>query len=53
MAVEQFARGYILYIGAGAVAAGGIISLFRSLPPIWRRMIGGLKDLRGAGVAPR
>ena len=23
---------YILYIGAGAVAAGGIISLLRSLP---------------------
>ena len=27
--------GYMLYIGAGAVAAGGIISLFRSLPTIW------------------
>ena len=26
---------YVLYIGAGAVAAGGIISLFRSLPTIW------------------
>jgi uncharacterized oligopeptide transporter (OPT) family protein len=25
---------YVLYIGAGAVAAGGIISLFRSLPMI-------------------
>ncbi|MSR75092.1 MAG: oligopeptide transporter, OPT family [Planctomycetes bacterium] len=30
---------YVLYIGAGAVAAGGIISLLRSLPTIW----GGLK----------
>ena len=26
---------YILYIGAGAVAAGGLISLLRSLPTIW------------------
>src|SRR5207247_2177288 len=26
---------YVLYIGAGAVAAGGIISVFRSLPTIW------------------
>jgi putative OPT family oligopeptide transporter len=39
---------YILYIGAGAVAAGGIISLVRSLPTIWRGLQGGLADLRGA-----
>ncbi|MDT7602247.1 MAG: hypothetical protein QOF61_244 [Acidobacteriota bacterium] len=38
---------YILYIGAGAVAAGGIISLFRSLPTIWHGLREGLKDLRG------
>ena len=38
---------YILYIGAGAVAAGGIISLFRSLPTIWHGLKGGLADLRG------
>jgi len=38
---------YVLYIGAGAVAAGGIISLFRSLPTIWQGMKGGLADLRG------
>jgi putative OPT family oligopeptide transporter len=38
---------YILYIGAGAVAAGGIISLFRSLPTIWHGLRGGLADLRG------
>ena len=35
MTVSQIQKGYILYIGAGAVAAGGIISLFRSLPVIW------------------
>ncbi|HYK00294.1 MAG TPA: oligopeptide transporter, OPT family [Thermoanaerobaculia bacterium] len=38
---------YILYIGAGAVAAGGIISVFRSLPVIWHGIRGGLKDLSG------
>lgn len=39
---------YILYIGAGAVAAGGIISLVRSMPIIWSGIKGGLTDLRGS-----
>ena len=38
---------YILYIGAGAVAAGGIISLFRSLPIIWHGIKGSISDFRG------
>lgn len=42
---------YVLYIGAGAVAAGGIISLFRSLPTIWHGLKGGLADLRGGPAA--
>nr|MBA2340928.1 oligopeptide transporter, OPT family [Pyrinomonadaceae bacterium] len=42
---------YVLYIGAGAVAAGGIISLLRSLPTIWHGLKGGLRDLRsGQGM---
>jgi putative OPT family oligopeptide transporter len=43
---------YILYIGAGAVAAGGIISLVQALPTIWHGLRGGLADLglgRGNG----
>ncbi|MBA3962761.1 MAG: oligopeptide transporter, OPT family [Chthoniobacterales bacterium] len=48
MSVEQIQHGYILYIGAGAVAAGGIISLLRSLPLIWHGLTGGLADLRAA-----
>jgi putative OPT family oligopeptide transporter len=36
---------YVLYIGAGAVAAGGIISVVRSLPIIWHGLKGGLKDI--------
>ncbi len=39
---------YVLYIGAGAVAAGGIISVFRSLPTIWHGMKGGIKDFNTA-----
>ncbi|MDB5460280.1 MAG: oligopeptide transporter protein, partial [Caulobacteraceae bacterium] len=35
---------YILYIGAGAVTAGGLISLARALPTIWRGLKGGLAD---------
>ena len=50
MSVEQIQHGYILYIGAGAVAAAGIISLFRSLPLIWHGLKGGLADLRSSGV---
>ena len=38
---------YILYIGAGAVAAGGIISLVRSIPLIWRGIRDGLRDFNG------
>src|SRR3989441_5174865 len=53
MSPNQIRNAYILYIGAGAVAAGGIISLFRSLPTIWHGLRGGLADLQlergGAG----
>ncbi|HEX8288390.1 MAG TPA: oligopeptide transporter, OPT family [Pyrinomonadaceae bacterium] len=41
---------YVLYIGAGAVATAGIISLFRSLPTIWSGLKSGLADLRGGGM---
>jgi putative OPT family oligopeptide transporter len=39
---------YVLYIGAGAVAAGGIISLVRSLPTIVQSIRGGWHDVRAA-----
>jgi len=47
MSIGEVQKAYILYIGAGAVAAGGIISLFRSLPVIWHGLKGGLADFRG------
>ncbi len=62
MGPNQVRGAYILYIGAGAVAAGGIVSLVQSLPTIWHGLRGGLRDLglssgdtgegRG-GAAPR
>ena len=51
MSIEEIQKGYILYIGAGAVAAAGIISLFRSFPLIWHGLKGGLADLRTSSVA--
>lgn len=42
---------YIRYIGAGALAAGGIISLIKSLPLIVRTFTGAMKSMRGAGAA--
>lgn len=42
---------YIRYIGAGALAAGGIISLIKSLPLIIKTFSGAMKSMSGAGVA--
>lgn len=51
MGPDDIRGAYVLYIGAGAVAAGGIISLMRSLPTIWHGLKGGLSDLRGGQAA--
>ena len=56
---EMFAEGgasaiwgtYIRYIGAGALAAGGIISLIKSLPLIVRTFRDAIKGIVGAGAA--
>lgn len=42
---------YIRYIGAGALAAGGIISLIKSLPLIVKTFAGAMKSMSGAGAA--
>ncbi len=46
MGPDEIRGAYVLYIGAGAVAAGGIISLLRSLPTIIKGLQAGLRDLR-------
>lgn len=43
---------YILYIGAGAVATGGIISMARAMPVILAALVAGLKDLKGMLGSP-
>jgi putative OPT family oligopeptide transporter len=51
---EWFYRAYVRYIGAGAVAAGGLITLIRTLPTIvgaFRESFKSLSDMK-AGVAP-
>jgi uncharacterized oligopeptide transporter (OPT) family protein len=45
MGPDDIRSAYVLYIGAGAVAAGGLISLVRSLPTIWNGLKGGLAGL--------
>src|SRR6266704_2215590 len=57
---ELLGVGYIIgpriasIIGAGAVAAGGVVSLVRALPMIWRSLGGSLGGYgAGAGGAPR
>lgn len=49
MTPDEVWKSYVLYIGAGAVAAGGIISLFQALPLIASSLKSGLADL-AAGV---
>ncbi len=48
---------YILYIGAGAVAAGGIISMIQAMPTIWQGLRGGFGGLGSSrtvdGEVPR
>ncbi len=47
MSPNDIRGAYVLYLGAGAVAAGGIISLFCSIRTIWHGLRGGLSDLLG------
>ncbi|MEJ1971107.1 MAG: OPT/YSL family transporter [Lacunisphaera sp.] len=45
MSPGQIRGAYVLYIGAGCVAAGGIISLIQAMPTIWHGLKGGLRDI--------
>ena len=45
MGPDDIRSAYVLYIGAGAVAAGGLISLARSIPTIWNGLKGGLAGI--------
>jgi uncharacterized oligopeptide transporter (OPT) family protein len=51
MDADEIRSAYVLYIGAGAVATGGIISLFRALPLIAASPLSGLRDMRATMAA--
>src|SRR5262245_8205825 len=53
MEPSEIKTNYLRYIGAGAVAAGGIISMLRALPLIVGSIISGLRDLRATRAAGR
>jgi uncharacterized oligopeptide transporter (OPT) family protein len=58
LSAGQISSQYVRYIGAGAVAMGGILSMFNALPLILASIRGSLRDLRGergegAGAVPR
>jgi putative OPT family oligopeptide transporter len=55
MTPDQLWASYIRPIGAGAVAAAGLITLLRTLPTILSALTAGLKDVRAqrAGSAPQ
>lgn len=42
---------FIRYVGAGALAAAGIISLIKSLPTIIKTFVSAMKDLKGSKAA--
>lgn len=44
---EQVYRAYVRYIGAGAVACAGVITLLKTLPTIWHSFADSIRDLRG------
>lgn len=46
---DEIRNNYTLYIAAGAVATGGIISMFRAMPMIVSSLVAGMRDLRGTG----
>jgi len=49
MGPDQIRSAYVLYIGAGAVATGGLVSLLRAMPTIWRSLTAGLAGFSGKG----
>ena len=53
MSPNDLKNNYLKYIGAGAVAAGGIISMFRALPLIFSSIVSGLRDLRATTAGAR
>jgi putative OPT family oligopeptide transporter len=45
MSISEIRNNYVLYIGAGAVVTGGIISMLQALPLIFSSLTAGLRDM--------
>ncbi len=50
MGIREIRENYLLYIGAGCVAAAGVISMLKTLPLIFRSIASGLGTLRRTRV---
>jgi putative OPT family oligopeptide transporter len=50
MSPNDIRSAYVLYIGAGAVAAGGIVSVVKALPMIWSSLQSGIAAMRGTST---
>jgi putative OPT family oligopeptide transporter len=53
MSPGEIRGAYVLYIGAGAVAAGGVIGMLRALPTIWHSLRASLGGWGGGGGQSR
>ncbi|HEY8025269.1 MAG TPA: oligopeptide transporter, OPT family [Burkholderiaceae bacterium] len=51
MSPDDIRGAYVLYIGAGAVATGGLVSLVRAMPTIWRSLTAGLAGMNKVKTA--
>jgi putative OPT family oligopeptide transporter len=51
MGPDDIYKFYLRYIGAGAVAAGGIIGMLKALPLIVSSIVSGIRDLRASRAA--
>jgi putative OPT family oligopeptide transporter len=51
MSPGQVRNAFLLYVGAGAVATGGLLTLLRALPTIWRAFRSGLAALDASGAS--
>ncbi len=52
MEIREIRENYLLYIGAGCVAAAGVLSMFKTLPLIFRSISSGLGSLRPDAAWP-
>jgi len=51
MTAKEIWHNYVRYIGAGAVAFAGILTVIRSLPTMYRSLVGGLRGFTKEGRA--